>query len=304
MRKSVLYGILVGMIASVFSTLIEAFVAFHEELYFLWPWAGFFLYTPGLLTVFITSWLITKFLIKSGISIEEYYGIYVGLSAMITFFIFDNLIVFPIFVAPVVWPWQDFFFNFRFPVGLIDTLANGFLMFLIGIWFEVNFVSSKTQAVRDLFIKALFYLKYLLFILLVLYVILMPAGIILSAQYISANRFYATLLLYVTPIASIILVALWFWSFYSIPKSSLNPSDYSKAYKILLRNTILNGIINEIAFFYEILFLYPFGLERISQMFPTLPGIGLLLIQGYLTVLSFQMIVQILCTSFLMYLKE
>ncbi len=304
-NSSVIYGILVGIIAGVLSTLVEAYVAFHNELYFLWPWVGFFLYIPGLLTVLITGVALTYMLMRFRMQLGSMYGIAFGAFAMLTFFIFDNLLVFPIFVAPVVWPWQDFFFNFRFLVGLIDTLANGFLIFFIGVWIEKKYISETISYWQEIFGRSLGFLKYSILILMIVYLILMPAGVILSVPYFTSNQFYFTLIAYVTPAASIILICLWWLSFRALPsRKSVSISEYTKAYTKLLRNVIINGIVNETAFFYEIFFLYPFGLSALLQRVPNISAVSLTLIQAYLTVISFQMIIHILALAFLLYLKE
>ena len=305
MNRVTVYPIVVGILAGVLSTFAEAFVAFHEELHFLWPWAGFFLYMPGLITILLTGVAIAISMRKRAMPINPRFGIYFGISAMLTFFVFDNLIVFPIFIAPVIWPWQDFFFNFRFPVGLIDTLANGFLIFLIGCWIEYKYVKGLDVLTREIALKALVYLKYVILVLSLIYIVSLAAAMLFSLPYILTKSFLSIFIVYATPIASVILFTLWINSYYALHKI-----DYSriesllKAYSTIRRNTIINAIINEIVFFYEISFLYPFAIHRVKVAFPNLPQLGMALIQAYLIALSFQIIFLITAWALLQVAKK
>ncbi|MCD6514544.1 MAG: hypothetical protein J7L07_06440 [Candidatus Odinarchaeota archaeon] len=301
MKPSLRVGIIIGLIAGIVATLVEAFVAYNESLYFLWPWVGFFLYTPGLVTALLISLFLTQLYMKRGATLDENYGIFLGLTILIVFFVFDNLIIFPIFVAPVVWPWQDFFFNFRFPVGLIDTLANGFIFFMIGCWIEKKYVTKTDPKMENLFFKIFNIVKYVFTGLAAIYIPLVVVALMLSADYLKTESFLSPMILFMTPIASVILVILWFLAIKTILKvSTIDYELIRSATSRLIKIVIINGIINEFAFFYEIFFLYPFGQGVITSAFPELSMFHKALIQGYLVVISFQMIFMLLLISLLL----
>ncbi|MEQ9715242.1 MAG: hypothetical protein ABGF52_06860 [Candidatus Asgardarchaeum sp.] len=301
MKSSVRVGIIVGLIAGIVATLVEAFVAYNESLHSLWPWVGFFLYTPGLVVALLISLFMTQLYMKRGAILDENYGIFLGLTILIVFFVFDNLIIFPIFVAPVVWPWQDFFFNFRFPVGLIDTLANGFIFFMIGCWIEKKYVTKTDPKMENLFFKIFNIVKYVFTGLAAIYIPLVIVALMLSADYLKTESFLSPMVLFMTPIASVILVILWFLAAKTILKvSTIDYELIRSATSRLIKIVIINGIINGFAFFYEIFFLYPFGQGVITSAFPELPMFHKALIQSYLVVISFQMIFMLLMISLLL----
>lgn len=301
LKKSVRDSVIIGLIAGIGTTLVEAFVAYNKTLYFLWPWAGFFLYTPGIFTMLVLSLLLTRMYIEKGKELDANYGLYLGLTGFLVFLIFDNLIVFPIFVAPVVWPWQDFFFNFRFPVGLTDTLANGIILFMVGCWINSNYVKKSDQKTEEMIFKAFRFVKYIFIVLSVIYLPLFAVALFLSESHLKIDSFIGPYILSISPIASIILIVIWGYAIKNILK--INTIDYEAIRNTkskLIKITILNGIINEFAFFYAIIFLYPFNEERLTDLFPTLTTFCKSLIQGYLVIISFQMIFLLLMIALLM----
>ncbi|MCD6484348.1 MAG: hypothetical protein J7L47_04475 [Candidatus Odinarchaeota archaeon] len=302
MKKSTLWGIIVGIVSGILATVIEALVAFNRPLYILWPWIGVYFYLPGLFITYITMSVFTKWLQKTN-DLEKNYGIITGIVAMLTFFVFDNLIIFPIFVAPVVWPWQDFFFNFRFPVGLSDTLANGIMMFFIGCWFEKKLFSELDESVKT---YAIMILKdaSIAFLLLALLAIPMWIFAVYTFQVlVQGVTFFKDFVVYSTIAGGILLELLWFFEYLEVRKV-LRGTPVTEIFRRFVILLLAIAIVNGSAFYFSQLFLYPFGESSLNSLLPLLPTIPKLAVVSYLTIVTYQIVILFLILSALILLKE
>ena len=301
-KKSTLWGLAVGIVSGIFATFVEAFVAFNRPLYMFWPWIGVYFYLPGLITTYLTVAIFTKWLQRTN-ALEKNYGVTTGLAAMLTFFVFDNLIIFPIFVAPAVWQWQDFFFNFRFPVGLSDTLANGFMTFFIGCWFEKKLFLELDESVKK---YASLVLKDASVAFLLLTVLALPMWIFAVYTFqalVQGISFFKDFMLYSMVAGGVLLEILWVSEYLEVRKI-LHGTPVAEVFKRFVILLLAIAIVNGTAFYFSQIFLYPFGESVLNNLLPLLPTVARLAVVSYLTIVTYQIVLLFLILSVVTLLKE
>ena len=234
---------------------------------------------------------------------ERNYGLITGIASMLTFFVFDNLIVFPLFVAPIVWPWQDFFFNFRFPAGLSDTLANGIIIFFIGCWFEKKLFPEIDEQAKS-YAKIILKDATLAFLILLMLAIPVWAYTLYVFQTsVQGFSFFKEYVLYGILIGGIILEILWGLEYLQL-RRVVSTGFVAESLKRITLYLVIIAIVNGTAFYFSQLFLYPFGEGALNNLLPLLPDFVRLLLITYFAIVTYQLILLLLILTMLILLKE
>lgn len=278
-------------------TSVNICITLYPFLQFLWPWVGFYLNLPGLVIIYFC------FRFFAGRYYEELKdetaaGIVMALAAIAIFIFFDNLLVYPFFIAPVLWPEQPLFFNFWFPEGLIDIFANSILIIVIGLRIQRKFFGIHSDKINwSLYDFVKFLLKAIKigFFMYASLVILFLA----SKNEIKSNIYLLELSInWITPSIETIRIAIWLTTLYFINRW-MKQKYIERINRILAGNIAINATLNFVSTPLQLIFLYPIDF---NQYFANISWLTAIFIKYAYTLQSILLIFSILvyaCLKFI-----